>query len=376
MLELFLFHNTLKYLFPFSNAMQKIYSNLKKGELKVKVTNPDDLWYLSQIIEPHDLVKAATVRKIKLGESTERGSAVIRRTVTLTLTVENVEFHEYQNSLRVSGKITEGPEDIPRGSYHTISVEEDSILPIIKEQWLKYQIDKIHEALEEHSQALICVFDREEAYFALLKKYKYELLLELKGTVQKKEDPTRVASTFYRQIIAQLKVYSERYNSATIIVASPSFWKEYLLQELKDIELRKKIFLASCSSATLNAIDEVIKSKEVQQLLKKDRVAKESKIVETLLSEIAKNNVAAYGIADVEQAAIAGAVQQLLVADSLIRKMRLEGSYQKLEHIMKQAEATGATVTIISVNHEAGKQLEGLGSIGAILRYKMNYRES
>ena len=225
MLELFLFHNTLKYLFPFSNAMQKIYSNLKKGELKVKVTNPDDLWYLSQIIEPHDLVKAATVRKIKLGESTERGSAVIRRTVTLTLTVENVEFHEYQNSLRVSGKITEGPEDIPRGSYHTISVEEDSILTIIKEQWLKYQIDKIHEALEEHSQALICVFDREEAYFALLKKYKYELLLELKGTVQKKEDPTRVASTFYRQIIAQLKVYSERYNSATIIVASPSFWK-------------------------------------------------------------------------------------------------------------------------------------------------------
>ncbi|MBI2545554.1 pelota family protein [Candidatus Woesearchaeota archaeon] len=216
--------------------MQKLYSNLKQGEIKVRVTNPDDLWSLSQIIEQGDTIKGITTRKIKMGDAGES----VKKTMFITILAESVEFHEYQNSLRVSGKVLEAPEDVPKGSYHTINVEQDSVVSIVKGHWAKYQLDRLHEALEEQPQALICVFDREYAYFALLKKYKYELLLELHGTVQKKEDATKVTSNFYQQIIGHLKEYSERYNTAAIILASPAFWREYLMEELKDEALKKR----------------------------------------------------------------------------------------------------------------------------------------
>ena len=45
--------------------MKLIHSNLKKGEVKVLAQNLDDLWYLSNIIEPKDIVHGKTLRKIK-----------------------------------------------------------------------------------------------------------------------------------------------------------------------------------------------------------------------------------------------------------------------------------------------------------------------
>lgn len=350
--------------------MQKLYSNLRAGEIKIRVTNPDDLWSLSQIIEQGDIVKGLTTRKVKLGENGDS----VKKTIFIIIRVESVEFHEYQNILRVSGKVTEAPEDIPRGSYHTLTLEQDTVMSIVKEHWPSYQLERLNEALEERSMALICVFDREDAYIALLKKYKYELLLELHGTVQKKDDPQKVRSTFYAQIIASLKEYSERFKVSSIILASPAFWREYLMEELKDEALKKKIRLASCSSATVNAIEEVLKSNEVKELLKQDRVAQESKLVDELFLEISKDGLAAYGLEETKETVNAGAVRMLLIADSLIIKMRQEGTYGSLERLMKQAEALKAAVILVSAAHESGKKLEGLGGIAALLRYKFKYQ--
>ena len=46
--------------------------DLKKGEIKIKVENLDDLWHLSQLIEVKDLVRGKSSRKIKIGNETER----------------------------------------------------------------------------------------------------------------------------------------------------------------------------------------------------------------------------------------------------------------------------------------------------------------
>ena len=49
--------------------MKLIHSNLRNGEVKVLTQNLDDLWYLSAIIEPKDIVKGKTLRKIKVASS-------------------------------------------------------------------------------------------------------------------------------------------------------------------------------------------------------------------------------------------------------------------------------------------------------------------
>jgi len=354
--------------------MKLIFSDFKKGKAKVKVENLDDLWYLKQVIDPKDLVKNRTLRKIKLSDDVQRKQKAEKKPVVLVLEVDKVEFSKTSNVLRVLGVVKEGPEDVPLGSYHTFSIEENSILTIIKQNWLKFQIDRLIEASKEiKSNILICVHDREEAYFAIMKKYGYQLISDLQGNVQKKADDKKIESTFYREIIKQLEEYDERYSLNKIILASPAFWKDDLMKEVKNEELKKKIILAACSSAGENAINEVLKRPETGEALKQNRISKEIKIVDELLKEISKNHMASYGLKETKNAAEAGAIRTLLITDEFIQKKRLIDEYNEVEYVMKTVDNAKGGIVIISSEHEAGKRLNGLGGIAAILRYKLNY---
>ena len=354
--------------------MKILNQNLKKGELKVSVENPDDMWYLSTIIDTGDLVKGKTVRKIKLGTKDQRSSNIVKKPVFLKILVDKVTFGSTTGMLRISGKITEGPEDVSLGSHHTFNIEENTTLTIIKDRWLKFQLDKVKEASSSKiPKILVCVFDREESYFALLKKYGYQLLSSFSGDVQKKAVDEKVKGRFYEDIIFKLKEYDKRHNLDIIILASPAFWKEDLLKHLKDEPLRKKITLATCSSVGKNAIDEVLKRDETKEALKQDRITKEMNLIENLLVEISKNNLGAYGMKEVTEAVNAGAVKTLLVTDGLIHKLRDQEKYDSLDKVMRTAEYVKAEVVIVSSEHDGGKRLDGLGGIGAILRYKMSY---
>ena len=354
--------------------MKIIHSDFKKGIVKVKIENLDDLWYLNQIIEKNDLVKGKTLRKIKLGEETQRKQKIAKKAVFLLIEVEKVEFSKTSNVLRVSGTVKEAPEDVPLGTHHTFNIEENSIITLIKQKWLKFQIDKLKEASRDVSaKILICVHDREEAYFALMKKYGYQLLTNIKGTVVKKADIKQVESNFYKEILKQLIEYDERYDLSKIIIASSAFWKEELMKEIDDKKLKSKIILATCSSVGENAINEVLKRPETENALKQDRIAKEFKFVEELFAEISKNNLASYGLKETKNAAEAGAVKTLLITDKFIQQKRMENKYEGIENIMKTVDSTKGDILIVSSENEAGKKLDGLGGIAAILRYKINY---
>ncbi|MBI2655446.1 hypothetical protein HYX06_03420 [Candidatus Woesearchaeota archaeon] len=60
--------------------MKLLHSNLKKGEMKVLSQNLDDLWYLSNIIEPKDIVQGKTLRKIRPISSDEKSKEAILST--------------------------------------------------------------------------------------------------------------------------------------------------------------------------------------------------------------------------------------------------------------------------------------------------------
>lgn len=346
--------------------MKQLFFKQKQGELRVLVENPDDLWYLQNIIDPGDVVKGRTLRKVKI---TEEGVAE-RRPVFLAVRVEKVEFAA--SELRVSGRIVEGPEDVPRGSFHTFSIVQGTTVTVVKPEWLGYQLDYLKEATKvKVPKIVICVFDREEAFFAKLTRDGYELLSRLKGRVAKKALPEKVKETFYQEIIKQLEDYDRRFVLDRIILASPAFWKEELYKVLANQELRKKIIQATCSGVDETAIVEVLKRKETQEALKQERISREVVLVDELFLAIAKKGPVAYGLKEVSQAAEAGAVEQLLVTDALIRKTREQGVFFELDRIMKLVDRSKGRVWIVSSEHEGGRRLQGLGGIGALLRYKL-----
>lgn len=350
--------------------MKIIHKDIKKGQVKVGIENYDDLWYLSTIIEEGDILRGKTQRKIRIGDG--QNAKVVQKVVHLSIQVEKVEFHKYSNILRASGKIVEGTEEIPKGSYHTLNLEPAVVVSIQKEKFLSYQLDKLSEATKKKSKIMICVLDRDQATFALMKQYGYEVLSELKGVVQKKGSPEEIKkSSFYSDIRKQLEEYDNRYKFDKIIVASIAFWKDYLFDELKKSEISKKILLATCSASGKNAIEEVLKRPEVKQALKDDRVIKEINQVEEIFGEISKLGNAAYGFHEVKKAAEIGAVSSLLVTDTFIHEMREKEEFHKLDKIMKLVDNAKGDITIVSGDHEGGKKLDGLGGVAALLRYKL-----
>lgn len=353
--------------------MRILSSDFRKGEVKVKVDNADDLWYLSTIIDAGDNIEGQTFRKMKFGQGENQKSE--RKRMFLRIKAEKLEFDPSSNSLRVLGIITQGPDTIAHGEHHSFDIEEGTEIRIIKETWLDFQRKRIEDAAKQKfTKIMVVVLDREEAYFALLKKFGYEILANIKGDVAKKaieSEKGKDSKNFYDEITNAIKEYDKKYDFQSIIIASPAFWKEELAKRVKDDWLKKKVFLATCSSCDEKAIDEVLKRPEVNLVLKQDRITNEMKLIEELFLEIAKEGLYAYGMKDVEAAINMGAVSKLLVTDVFIREKREKGQYDRIESLMKLTEQNKGSINIISSEHDSGKRLNGLGGIGAVLRYKI-----
>jgi protein pelota len=353
--------------------MRITHKDLKNGEIKIIVESITDLWYLSQIIDQKDIISGKTLRKIKIGNDSE-DTRYVRKYVYMIIDVEKIEFTKDSNILRLTGTIKEGPDDVPLGSYHTISVEEGTEIKIKKNKWLSYQINKIKEACEEDKgNILLITLDRDEVWFALLKKYGYDIISSLKGDVEKKSFKENISSNFYKEIYNLIKEYEKRYNLSSIIVGSPAFWKEEFIKSIDDNIIKQKIHMVVCSMTGKKSFDELLKKEETIKILREQKISKEINDVENLFIEISKNGLASYGFEEVKKNSESGSIETLLITDSIIWKYRENNEFEKLDKIMKETENSKGIIRIISQEHEAGQKLNGLGGIAALLRFKLEY---
>ena len=346
--------------------MKIVEKDLRKGEVKLIVETPEDVWAVSQVVDAGDVIKGKTMRKVKVSEEADP----TKRAVYMEIEVEKVDFAGDQ--LRLNGKMREGPEDVPRGSYHTFQVEVGTTCTIKKGHWFGFQLQRLEEAEEQQkAKVLVVLFDREDAYFGRLRSGKLEMLAHLQGDVQKKRSDVQGKGNFFEQIGKQIKEYDDRFKSSAIVVASPAFWKEELLKVVKDDALRKKFVQTTCSSVDESAFDEVLRRDDVRQALARERVAKELIVVDQVLGEIAKKGAVTYGQKQVEGAVEAGAVRILVVTDGLIKKLRDENKFAKLDQLMRQVDSEKGEVILIASDHQGGRRLDGLGGVAALLRYKL-----
>ncbi|HLC88541.1 MAG TPA: mRNA surveillance protein pelota [Candidatus Nanoarchaeia archaeon] len=346
--------------------MDLIKADFRKGTVILRVTDLDDLWYLSHLIDPGDFIRSKTTRKIKIGDTDN----AVRKTLTLTIEAETIEFSESGQSLRVNGKVKDGPEDVPRESYQNISLEEGSEFTLEKAGWLSYQKQKLQEATEKKYNYLLCLFDREEALFALTAKKGYTLLVKMSGDVPKKRNLTVVKGDFQKEIITALDIYNSRYQPENIILASPAFYKEDLLKRITAPDLKEKIVLSTCSAVDESALDEVIKQPELKEILKDSRSRQEKELMDELLSAINKEEPAVYGWSQVQEAIAAGAISKLLITDEFIQQKREQGEFQKVDELMKKVDSLHGKIHLLSAKNESGKKLNGLGGVAGLLRYR------
>lgn len=351
--------------------MKIIYFDKNKGLAKIKITSLDDLWHLSKIIEPGDFVAGKIERKVKIGGIEEK-ARIGRKVFFAKIIVEKVKYEA--NILRLLGKIVEGSEELPIGASHTLDICVGSELKIEK-KWRAYQITRLKEAeaASVAPRALLCVLDDEQANLGLLTQSGLQHIGSMQLRLVKKRLKEPQEKEKLGKLAAELIRLIEEKQPDALILASPLFWKDELLKLLKNKmpELAKNCYLENVSTGSARGLTELLSRGVAEQVLKQSRLQKEFKLVERLLAEIAKGGLAEYGFKHVKHAVESGAVKILLLTDKLIAEARERGTNKELEQLIDAVESARGEVYILDSRNEPGQRLDGLGGIGAILRFKL-----
>ncbi len=345
--------------------------------MTVRAENLNDLWNLFNVIDKDDLVSGKTKRKVVLKD----GNKGDRIPMWLKLKVEDVSFHEFTNRLRIRGKILEGPSDlVSYGSYHTFNLEVFHVITITKENWLNSDIKRLKEVSKFESEFKILVIAMEPglASIDLISNYSQARIASVKGSIPGKRyeqsHRNKALTEFFDDVKKVLEENLKNIQINAIAICGPGSTRDDFITYLKESskpEYLNKIKSYHGSSGTESAILELLKSKQLSELKKNMKILEETDRIEDLLAQLSIDaDLVVIGFDEVTKAATAGAIKQLFVADVLIRGVSKEKKLQ-IEEVITNAENGGARVDILSSEHPTGQQIIDLGSLVAILRYKL-----
>lgn len=344
--------------------MRLLHQDRKTGEIKFQVDNMDDLWHLYNIIEVGDLVLAVTYRREEQKTDKVRAERGEKKRVFLGIRVERVEFHEFDNRLRITGVIEQGPQDL--GAHHTLNVEEGESLSVVKEHWRDSTLDRVKRALDDSKRPTIVfvALENDEATIAVMRQYGMQNVATIYGPSGGKMYEQKGDDDFFQEVIEKVKQLVT--GDVPLVVLGPGFAKETLVAmgKQREPEVFRRVHVYHTGQAGMAGVHELMKRGMGAEVLEGSRVAEETNMVEKVLEEIAKGGLVAYGPHEVEEAVRAGAVHTLLILDPLLRE-------KDMDPLLRAVDGARGKVMVVSEHHEAGKKLEALGGMAALLRYRI-----
>jgi len=331
----------------------------------------DDLWHLSYILEPDDLVSGDTTRRIQRDDDQLRDTGGEREHLHATVDVEDVEFARFANRLRVGGVIVGCSREDQLGHHHTLNVEERSELTVEK-RWKPDQLDRIEEAVEaaENPDVAVATVEEGAAYVHTVKQYGTEEYAAFTKPTGKGE-----YARPREELFADLGEALAHLDPDAVILAGPGFTKrdarDHVAEEFP--ELGDRLTVVDTSAAGDRGVHEVLKRGAVDEVQAETRIAREAELIDELTGRIAEGAKAAYGIDEVAEAAEFGAVETLLVVDDRLREERQgRGDWEvDVDEVVRSVERQGGEVTVFSGEFAPGQQLRNLGGIAALLRYRL-----
>ena len=328
------------------------------------------------VIQKNDMVYARTTREIRTDEKYGRPKRGERIPVFLGVSVEEVDWDKFLGRLRVHGIIRDAPEDVPAGVHHTLSITLNTPITIVKKQWAEHEIERLRRASRVSEKPVIIVSIDDEGYaVATTAQYgidvKVEERVKLPGKLET-EKRTAATSVYLRGALESLRRVWEQ-THCPIAIIGVGFVKNDFAKfvQNEDSELSKSVVdVKSVNNGGVAGIQEALRAGVLLKTVKQLRVSEEAAVVEEVLKRLGKGeSTVTYGFDEVEKAGKLGAVEQLVLADTVLRGSDDERRL-RIEDIMKMVEQKGGgTTLIVSTENEAGMKLLGLGGIAALLRF-------
>jgi protein pelota len=350
--------------------MRLLRKDVAEGLLHLRIDSLDDLWTLRNLIAKGDLVTADTHRTAEAAGDKVREAKMEKRPMRLGVRAESVEWHHFDDHLRVLGPIEAGPQD--HGRFHTLVLRADGMDAVIQKRgalqpWHLRQVEQAVAATDA-PQVLLLAIDDAEAQFGLLKSYGLQLLgsLPAGGQGKRHEGAAKAKEAFYQEALRSLQAFRPD-PRVPLAVVGPGWWREEFLEyaRAKAPAAAQGAMTEGTSQGGRTGLHEALRRGLVERVARDHRVGRDTLLVQDLLARIAKGDgTAAYGPADVERAVGAGAAETLLASDRLVREGTLDG-------LLRQAEAARCAVHVVSSSHDAGEQLDRMGGLAALLRFPL-----
>lgn len=345
--------------------MKILEKDLRKGWVKVRVEDVDDLWVVKNIVREGDVVMSRTTRDVKMDGEGKR-----RLPMTLAVRVEKLYFQPFASRLRVHGVVVEGPEEYGlKGSHHTLNVDVGSELTIFKESWSQALLKRLENtASGRRFRALLVAADFDEASLAVLYNQGVRFLNDLSLPGLGREGGSSV-EVIAKQIVDEVLSYVESESVDFVVVGSPAVLREAVAKELKARAGGKvRVFIDSVSIGGRAGIEELLRRDSVKNLLQEFVVIEGEAVLDKFLKLLtAEPDRIAYGLNDVELVARSNAVDTLLVVEDLLTSEESD----RVDELLTIVEEHGGRVRIIPSESPLAVKLKGLGGIIAILRFAL-----
>lgn len=243
----------------------------------------------------------------------------------------------------------------------------------------EFVLEPLREMMEDKNVYGMVVMDKREATLAFLKGKTIIPVTSASSAVPGKHKSggqsamrfeklrDLAAIEFYNRIADYMKenFFPKLADLKGILIGGPGPTKldfvdgGYIMDQLK----RKIIAVKDLSYTDEFGLTELLE--KCEDVLQNEEVMDEKKAMNEFFEKLAKTDLGAYGEAQVLEAVQMGAVDKLLISESM--------DEDKINMFEAEAEKMGTKVTLISTETREGVQLKDLGKVGAILRYKVHH---
>ncbi|GBC05123.1 hypothetical protein RclHR1_06050001 [Rhizophagus clarus] len=367
--------------------IKKVIERDRSGFVTLCPEELEDMWHAYNLISLGDQLKATTLRRVQNESST--GTVESQRVrMTLTITVDNVDFDPQGGLLRIKGRIISENNYAKMGAYHTIELELNRNFTLIKPEWDMIALERVNEACDVTKQADVAAIVLQEglANVCLVtqnmtivrQRIEHPIPRKRKGSIKNYE---KGLQNFFNQVMQSILRHINFEIVKVVILASPGFVKdqcyEYIFaeatrQDIRQlIENKRKFVLIHCSSGHKHALQEVLQDPSIQKQLSDTKYSQEVLTLDRFFKMLNDEpDRAYYGWNHVRKAGGEGAIGTLLLSDELFRSADISTRKKYIE-LVESVRAGGGKVMIFSSLHVSGEQLNQLTGVAAILNFPL-----
>jgi protein pelota len=348
------------------SGVRLLHRDPTTGTLKLRLETPSDLWRIARLVRPGEMVGASTTRRDPEAPQEVPGAERTRRRIYLVVRAEQVEFHGFSKHVRITGPIVEGPFDL--GRHHTLDLAEGDDVTLAKPELTAAERALLDEGLEGRGEPAIVVaaVDWGDSSVVRLRGRAVEPIADVRRTIAGKRFESGQGEKDRLAYVEELRgvIAREAGAASAIVLAGPGFLKEALARRLteSDAALGRRLRVYPASEGGRVGVDELLRSGRASEVLRASVAAEEAEVVERLVRALGGGRRAAVGRREVGEALEAGAVETVLVNETLLAE-------PEVVRLLDRSRSSRARLFVVRADDPPGRRLHGLGDIAAILRY-------